>query len=46
LTPADAYIDSLQLFGMQFGLERMHDLLDRLGNPERACAPARTSRRT
>src|SRR6185437_12933479 len=35
LTPADAYIDSLQLFGMQFGLERMHDLLDRLGHPER-----------
>jgi len=35
LTPADAYIDSLQLFGMQFGLERMHDLLDRLRHPER-----------
>ena len=35
MTPADAYIDSLQLFGMQFGLERMHDLLDRLGHPER-----------
>ena len=26
---------SLELFGMQFGLERMHALLDRLGNPER-----------
>jgi dihydrofolate synthase/folylpolyglutamate synthase len=35
LTAADAYIDSLQLFGMQFGLERMHGLLDRLGHPER-----------
>ena len=36
MTAADAYIDSLELFGMQFGLERMHALLDRLGNPERA----------
>ena len=36
MTAADAYIDSLQLFGMQFGLERMRGLLDRLGNPERA----------
>jgi dihydrofolate synthase / folylpolyglutamate synthase len=35
LTAADAYIDSLQLFGMQFGLDRMRGLLDRLGNPER-----------
>ena len=35
MTAADAYIDSLQLFGMQFGLERMRGLLDRLGNPER-----------
>jgi dihydrofolate synthase/folylpolyglutamate synthase len=35
LTAADAYIDSLQLFGMQFGLERMRDLLGRLGHPER-----------
>jgi dihydrofolate synthase/folylpolyglutamate synthase len=35
LTAADAYIDSLQLFGMRFGLERMRGLLDRLGNPER-----------
>jgi dihydrofolate synthase / folylpolyglutamate synthase len=35
LTAADAYIDSLQLFGMQFGLERMRGLLDRLGHPER-----------
>ncbi|HEY3765476.1 MAG TPA: cyanophycin synthetase [Gaiellales bacterium] len=36
MTAADAYIDSLELFGMRFGLERMHGLLDRLGNPERA----------
>ncbi len=35
MTAADAYIDSLELFGMRFGLERMHGLLDRLGNPER-----------
>ena len=70
----ESYIESLELFGMQFGLERIHDLLDRLGNPEaefdaihvvgsngkslhgavlrgaaggaRACAPARTPRRT
>jgi dihydrofolate synthase / folylpolyglutamate synthase len=36
MTHADAYIDSLELFGMRFGLERMHGLLDRLGNPERS----------
>ena len=36
MTAADAYIDSLQIFGMQFGLARMRGLLDRLGNPERA----------
>jgi dihydrofolate synthase / folylpolyglutamate synthase len=36
VTAADAYIDSLQIFGMQFGLARMRGLLDRLGNPERA----------
>ena len=36
MTAADAYIDSLQLFGMQFGLERMRGLLDRLGKPEQA----------
>jgi dihydrofolate synthase/folylpolyglutamate synthase len=36
MTPADAYIDSLQLFGMRFGLERMHGLLGRLGHPERS----------
>jgi dihydrofolate synthase/folylpolyglutamate synthase len=35
LTPADAYIASLELFGMQFGLERMHALLETLGHPER-----------
>src|SRR6478672_379637 len=32
----ESYIESLELFGMQFGLERMHALLDRLGNPEAA----------
>ena len=36
MTAADAYIDSLELFGMRFGLDRMHGLLDALGNPERA----------
>ena len=36
MTAADAYIDSLELFGMRFGMERMHGLLDRLGNPERS----------
>jgi len=30
----ESYIESLELFGMQFGLERIHDLLDKLGNPE------------
>jgi dihydrofolate synthase/folylpolyglutamate synthase len=36
MTRADAYIDSLQLFGMRFGLERMRGLLERLGHPERS----------
>jgi dihydrofolate synthase / folylpolyglutamate synthase len=36
LDPAESYIASLELFGMQFGLERMHALLDQLGHPERA----------
>ena len=35
MTAAERYIDSLELFGMAFGLERMHDLLDRLRHPER-----------
>jgi dihydrofolate synthase / folylpolyglutamate synthase len=35
VTVADAYIDSLELFGMRFGLDRMHALLGRLGHPER-----------
>jgi dihydrofolate synthase / folylpolyglutamate synthase len=34
VTAAERYIDSLELFGMAFGLERMHDLLAKLGNPE------------
>ena len=36
MTAAERYIDSLELFGMAFGLERMHDLLADLGNPERS----------
>ena len=36
MTAAERYIDSLELFGMAFGLERMHDLLAELGNPERS----------
>src|SRR5439155_13541147 len=32
---ADDYIDSLELMGMDFGLDRMHDLLAALGHPER-----------
>jgi len=36
VTAAERYIDSLELFGMAFGLERMHDLLAELGNPERS----------
>jgi dihydrofolate synthase/folylpolyglutamate synthase len=36
VTAAERYIDSLELFGMAFGLERMHDLLAGLGNPERS----------
>jgi len=36
VTDAERYIDSLELFGMAFGLERMVDLLGRLGNPERS----------
>jgi dihydrofolate synthase / folylpolyglutamate synthase len=35
VTAAERYIDSLELFGMAFGLDRMHDLLGRLGHPER-----------
>ena len=34
MTAADRYIDSLELFGMAFGLDRMHGLLAQLGNPE------------
>ncbi len=29
------YIESLELMGMEFGLDRMHDLLAALGHPER-----------
>ena len=36
MTAAERYIDSLELFGMAFGLERMHGLLAQLGNPERS----------
>jgi dihydrofolate synthase/folylpolyglutamate synthase len=36
LSPADRYVESLELFGMSFGLERMRGLLRRLGHPERA----------
>jgi dihydrofolate synthase/folylpolyglutamate synthase len=36
VTAAERYIDSLELFGMAFGLERMHGLLARLGHPERS----------
>src|SRR6476619_2677668 len=36
VTDAERYIDSLELFGMAFGLERMVDLLGRLGNPARS----------
>ena len=31
-----AWLESLELFGMQLGLERMRALLERLGHPERA----------
>jgi dihydrofolate synthase/folylpolyglutamate synthase len=31
-----AWLESLELFGMQLGLERMHALLERLEHPERA----------
>jgi dihydrofolate synthase/folylpolyglutamate synthase len=30
----ESYIESLELFGMQFGLERMQRLLEQLGHPE------------
>jgi len=36
VTAAERYIDSLELFGMAFGLERMRGLLERLGHPERS----------
>jgi dihydrofolate synthase/folylpolyglutamate synthase len=36
VTAAERYIDSLELFGMAFGLDRMHELLADLGNPERS----------
>ena len=32
---ATEWLDSLEVFGMQLGLERMRALLERLGNPER-----------
>lgn len=35
VTSAERYIESLELFGMQFGLERMQALLEKLGHPER-----------
>ncbi|MGZ4430690.1 MAG: bifunctional folylpolyglutamate synthase/dihydrofolate synthase [Gaiellales bacterium] len=35
MNQAEEYIASLELFGMQFGLERMHRLLEVLGHPER-----------
>ena len=34
MTAAERYIDSLDLFGMAFGLDRMHRLLAQVGNPE------------
>jgi len=34
MTTADAYIDSLQLFGMRFGLDRMRRLMTALGRPQ------------
>ncbi len=36
MTPAEEYIASLELMGMEFGLERMHALLAALDHPERA----------
>lgn len=36
MTAAERYIDSLELFGMQFGLDRMRALLAKLGHPEAA----------
>jgi dihydrofolate synthase/folylpolyglutamate synthase len=36
VTPAEEYIASLELMGMEFGLERMHALLAALDHPERA----------
>ena len=39
MTPATLraadYIESLELMGMRFGLDRMHALMDALGHPER-----------
>jgi dihydrofolate synthase / folylpolyglutamate synthase len=35
VTAATEYIDRLELMGMNFGLERMSDLMERLGHPER-----------
>jgi dihydrofolate synthase/folylpolyglutamate synthase len=34
VTEAEQYIESLQLMGMRFGLDRMHSLLAALGHPE------------
>lgn len=38
MTPeqAEAYLLSLELFGMRFGLDRMHRLMTALGNPQHA----------
>jgi dihydrofolate synthase/folylpolyglutamate synthase len=34
-TPAEDWIEGLDLFGMRFGLDRMHALMDALGHPVR-----------
>ena len=36
LARAEAYLLSLELFGMRFGLDRMHRLMTALGHPQRA----------
>jgi dihydrofolate synthase/folylpolyglutamate synthase len=36
LSEADAWLESLSPWPAEFGLERMHALLERLGNPQRA----------
>ena len=40
---AERYLDSLEMFGMRFGLERMRRLMTSLGSPQRVSSARSTS---